>query len=247
MPAAFVEVTAAPVFVSHPSVSLLALQSLHVAAHGLLQTPLAHDRDDTLLPEHLYVLWPTGVHPPQLSGSVVGLISHPSDSLLALQSRYGTVHVPLQVPDPQVRVAMLLDEQTLPHPPQWLASLVTVVSQPSVCLLLLQSAEPPLHVPLHAPDPHVRVAMWLFEQTIPQALQLSGSVRPSFSHPFVSLSVSQSRKPAVHVPLHVPSEQVLVAMLFDEQTVPQELQLSALAARFVSQPSFALWLQSAVL
>jgi hypothetical protein len=44
------------------------------------------------------------------------------------------------MPEPQVRVAMLLVEHDWAQPPQWLGLPLVSISQPSVSLLLLQSA-----------------------------------------------------------------------------------------------------------
>jgi hypothetical protein len=50
----------------------------------------------------------------------------------------------------------------------------------------------------------------------------------------------------LHKPVHSIFEQVGVAMLLAEHTIPQPPQLIVFVAMAVSQPSFALWLQSAV-
>jgi hypothetical protein len=70
-----------------------------------------------------------------------------------------------------VIVAMLFDEQAVPHPPQLFASFVVLISQPSLCLLPLQSTHGLTHVPLHTPLVQVAV-MWLMEQTVKHAPQL---------------------------------------------------------------------------
>ena len=52
-----------------------------------------------------------------------------------------------------------LPPQVRPQPLQLVASLVVLISQPSSCLPLLQSANPAAQVPLQIPPPQVRVAM----------------------------------------------------------------------------------------
>ena len=66
------------------------------------------------------------------------------------------------------------------------------ISQPSICLLPLQSAKPAVQAPLHAPPPHVREAMLFDEHAVPQAPQLFGSVAIAISQPSVSLLLLQS-------------------------------------------------------
>jgi hypothetical protein len=66
------------------------------------------------------------------------------------------------------------------------------VSQPSVCLLPLQSWKPVAHAPLQEPEPHVGAGMWLIEHTVPQPPQLFGSVPRLISQPFACLLPSQS-------------------------------------------------------
>src|SRR5438105_12479527 len=92
-------------------------------------------------------------HAPQLLGSLAELISHPSLSLLLLQSLKPIMHVPLQVEPAQVRVAMPWNEQlnAAPQPPQSLGLLVVLISHPLMRLLLSQSAKPLLHVPVQLP------------------------------------------------------------------------------------------------
>jgi hypothetical protein len=130
--------------------------------------------------------------PPQLVTSVV-FVSQPSACLLPLQSALFAAHVPLQTPLPHVRVAMLFVEHTVLHDPQLFGSLDGVTSQPSVSLLLLQSAVPVMHVPLHVPAPHVRVAMLLLEQDCEQPPQLFGSDVIPVSQPSVRRLLLQSR------------------------------------------------------
>jgi len=60
----------------------------------------------------------------------------------------------LQVPDPHVTLAMLLEEQLLPQAPQFRASLPTFTSQPLVRLFASQSTKPALHGPVQLPLEH---------------------------------------------------------------------------------------------
>src|SRR3954466_4977995 len=97
--------------------------------------------------------------------------------------------------------------QTLPHAPQLLALLRRLISQPSACLLPLQSAKPALHVPtLHEPPAQLR-AMLFCEHWVPHAPQLVTSEAVLLSQPSASLLPLQSEKPALQAPLHVPLPQ----------------------------------------
>src|SRR5262245_45698052 len=104
--------------------------------------------------------------------------SHPFDCLLPSQSPSPLSHAPLHMPPPHVGVVMWLLEQTRPHAPQLAALALVLSSQPSLCLLLLQSEKPALQAPLHMPPAQLRV-MLLLEQTVPHAPQLSTSVMGS--------------------------------------------------------------------
>ncbi len=94
-----------------------------------------------LLAEH------TVLQPPQVLGLVRIAASQPSASLLLLQSAKPTLQAPLQTELAHVVNAMLLFEQMLLQPPQLAALLDVAVSQPSLCLLPLQSAKPASQVP----------------------------------------------------------------------------------------------------
>ena len=77
--------------------------------------------------------------PPQLI-VVVRDVSQPFVCLLPSQSPKPALQPPLQTPTEQVGVAMFCDEHIRPQPPQLVTSLPeTSVSQPSDCLLPLQS------------------------------------------------------------------------------------------------------------
>ncbi|MDB6109807.1 MAG: hypothetical protein JWR69_1557, partial [Pedosphaera sp.] len=113
---------------------------------------------------------------------------------------------------------MWLEEQRMPQPPQLLALVAMLVSQPSVCLLPLQSAKPEAQAPLQTPLLQVGV-MWLVEQTVPQLPQLAGSELMLTSQPSAELPL-QFENPTLQVPmLQAPAVQVEVA-LGAEQTCP---------------------------
>src|SRR5437762_3128532 len=111
---------------------------------------------------------------------------------------------------------MLLLEHTLAQPPQLLASLMVLISQPSASLLLLQSAKPVLQAPLHTPAAQVGVEMLLLEHTLAQPPQLLASLLMLTAQPSVSLFPLQSAKPVPQVPLHTPAAQVGEVMLLVE-------------------------------
>src|SRR5579871_2991620 len=89
----------------------------------------------------------------------------------------------------------------------------SATSQPSVSLLLLQSAKPGLQVPLQRPAAHVGLAMLLFEHFLPHPPQLLASVSELTSQPSLRFML-QSRKPAVQ-----PQAPAVQVMLFPQ--VPQ--------------------------
>jgi hypothetical protein len=123
-------------------------------------------------------------------------------------------------------------------------SVAMAVSQPSLCLLPLQSAKPVLHCPLHAPLPHALAMFWA-EQTVPHAPQLLTSPAMLISQPSLCLLPLQSAKPVLHVPLQTPPLQ-LVAMLLFEHAVEQPPQLLISVFVLISHPSLRLFeLQSA--
>ena len=97
--------------------------------------------------------------------------------------------------------------QSIPHPPQ-VAMSVSDASQPSAALEL-QSAYPSSHVAIaHVPDAHVAVAC-ASEQLVPHAPHVV-NVRSDVSQP-LSVSASQSAKPAMHSNPHTPSVQIRAA------------------------------------
>src|SRR5438876_948084 len=100
------------VLTSQPSVCLLPSQSAKPEAHVPLQAPLTHATDDRLFVEQ------TIPQPPQLLGSLLRLVSQPSDCLSPLQSAKPLLHAPLHDPPAHVGMAMLRLEHTRPQPPQ---------------------------------------------------------------------------------------------------------------------------------
>ena len=137
-----------------------------------------------------------------------------------------------QAPLAQVPVA-LAGEQAAPHEPQSL-TLVSDASHPSA-RLLLQSAHPVAHEPVHVPV--VQLVVW---HTLPQAPQLSGTLVLA-SQPSVSLSRLQSSQPTSQAPEQALAVQVGVGTWLPEQAAPQPPQLAALVAMLVSQPSARLF------
>jgi hypothetical protein len=159
--------------------------------------------------------------------------------LSLLQSAHPALHAPSHVPPPQVGEAMLLLEQTLLQPPQSDALALMLVSQPSVSLFALQSAKPALHAPSQTPPAHAGV-MLLLEQALPQPPQCEGLVSTSVSQPLLSLLLSQSAKPALQVPSHVPPPHAGVAMLLLEHAFAHASQCLGSVASVTSHPSVSL-------
>src|SRR5438552_17018904 len=87
--------------------------------------------------------------PPQCAGLGLRFASQPSVATVLQSAKPILQPVTVQAPAAQPAVA-LASMQTLLQPPQWLGSVLTSCSQPSACLLLLQSAQPGLQVPLQA-------------------------------------------------------------------------------------------------
>ena len=82
------------------------------------------------------------------------------------------VQAPVQTPLVHVTAAILLVEQEMPQPPQLPVSLPPIsVSQPSVCLLPLQSSKNALQAPLQTPAAQVRLTTPAAEQAVAQPPQ----------------------------------------------------------------------------
>ena len=124
----------------------------------------------------------------------------------------------------QVRVDIPLDEHRMLQPPQLFGSDAGVTSQPFDCRLLSQLLVPEAHAPVHVPPAQALPTTLFVEHFVPQEPQLFVSTAVCVSQPSVFLLPLQSAQPVEHAPLHVPTLQVRVAMLFDEQAelhVPQ--------------------------
>jgi len=116
--------------------------------------------------------WP---QPPQLFGSVPVATSQPSVRLLLLQSVKPWEQLPASHdPDAQMR-AIWLVEHACPQPPQLSEFVLTLISQPSVRLLPLQSLKPELQTPDSHEPPEQTRAMLDGEQAAPQEPQLAES------------------------------------------------------------------------
>jgi len=124
-----VQVLVATLFDEHPalqfpqllgSVSTFTLQPLARSVLSQFLNPVLHVPLQ-LPPLQLGVTWfdeQAALHPPQLLALLSISVSQPSVSLLELQSSKLGLQAPLQTLPPQVTVAMWLDEQAAPHPPQ---------------------------------------------------------------------------------------------------------------------------------
>jgi len=120
---------------------------------------------------------------PQWSASPLRLTSQP---LLAS---------PSQLPNPELQAipqmpaaheaVPLLELQTLPQALQFATLVLMSTSQP-LAALLSQLPNPEAHAMAHAPLAQLGVPLALL-QAAPQALQLSGSLLTSISHPFEAL------------------------------------------------------------
>ena len=89
---------------------------------------------------------------------------------------------------------------------------------------------------MHTPDVQARVPPVLVGQTTPQPPQLFTSLVVLTSQPSVRRLPLQSAKPALQVPVHALPEHTGVAMLFDEQAMPQPPQLVVLVVVLTHTP-----------
>ncbi|MBK6533450.1 MAG: hypothetical protein IPF99_28825, partial [Deltaproteobacteria bacterium] len=201
------------VSVSQPSVCLLPLQSPKPPAQvPAAQLPLEQARV-TWLVEHVRP------QPPQWVTDALRSISHPvvsEPSQLPKPEKQAGLHDELA----QVAVALAGAGQALPHAPQWAVEVAVLVSQPSVCLLPLQSPKPASQVPAAQLPPEQARATWLVEHTKPQPPQWVTVVLKSTSHPLAALP-SQLPNPALHAMPHVEPAQVAVALARAGQALPQ--------------------------
>jgi hypothetical protein len=167
-----------------------------------------------------------------------GDFSQPSVLALPLQSQNPEAQTPLHSPPAQPRNLMLLPEHDAPHAPQLSGSLSTFTSQPSECLLPLQSTNPGLQVPVHTPATHATPARVLCEHSCPHRPQFKMSFEIFVSHPSALKPLSttvplQFSQPGLQVPPHWPPRHSRVAMWLVEHGRPHPPQLSAASA---SQP-----------
>src|SRR5579883_74988 len=132
--------------------------------------------------------------------------------------------------------------QAFPQAPQFAASLLRSTSQPSTCLLPLQSAWRIAQTPLQTPAAQVTAATLLFEQAMPQPPQFWGSTSTWVWQPPAHLPL-QSTKPALQAQVQAPFTQAVVPLGF-AQVVPQAPQLPTSEVRLASQPSRGSLLQS---
>src|SRR5438067_1343441 len=119
---------------------------------------------------------------------------------------------------------MWLFGQARPQPPQALTLEPILVSHPSVCLLLLQSANPAVQAPLHTP-PEQLAAMLLFEQARPQPPQAFRLEAILVSHPSTARPLQSAngavQAAIVHIPAAHPGVPLAAAQILPH--VPQSL------------------------
>ena len=151
-----------------------------------MHTPPVHAGTGTLLLEH------ATLHAPQFAGEPKTSCSQPFACLLPSQSAKPEAHGLVHTPAAHVTALTWLFEHATAHPPQLLASVASVTSQPFVCLLPSQSAYPASHPPTHAPAEHTGAPMWFDEHDFPQPPQLATFESTFISQPFVCLLPSQS-------------------------------------------------------
>src|SRR5579883_3271289 len=155
-------------FASQPSFSLSWLQSANPALQAPLHTPCEQAGTAMLLLEQALA------QAPQWRGSVCTLISQPSSRRFMLQSAKPVMQTPaLQEPAAHIGITLLV-EQASPQPPQLRTSDRELISQPSVCLLPLQSRKPLAQAPVHIPPVQAGVTL-LVEQAMAQPPQLRTS------------------------------------------------------------------------
>ena len=172
-----------------------------------------------------------------------------SQPAAAVQSPYPPVHAPIwQVPVPQYPTAFgNAVVQLFPQEPQFVLSLLRLVSQPSrtVFSLGLQSPYPAAQAMLHCAPMQLGVP-WFELQAVPHPPQLAGFPLVSVSQPSrLAFSFGlQSLQPRSQVMVHAPATQAVVpcAVL---QAALQAPQWAAVPLRSTSQPSPGSPLQSA--
>jgi hypothetical protein len=138
------------------------------------------------------VLLQVFTHEPQCAASFARFTSQPSAGL-PLQSAKPGLHAAMPQPPELHAPTAFAGLHARPQPPQFAADVDTLVSQPSVALLL-QSAKPALHAmpqmpPLHAGEPPAEL------HTTPQPPQFAGSLNAFTSQPSAAAPL-QSKWPA---------------------------------------------------
>ena len=183
---------------------------------------------------------------PQLAASVVRLASQPFENLVS-QSENPALQAPAGIVQAEFRhvAVALAATQAVPQVPQFKASFVVVVSQPSPTLPL-QLPKPAAQVILQTPAEQLGVP-WELLQAAPQVPQLVALLLVSASQPFAAFAplISQFWKlPLQDVIVQVPATHAPTA-LAGAHTEPHALQLFVSVLRLTSQPSERSPLQSA--
>jgi hypothetical protein len=181
-------------------------------------------------------------HAPQFEFDARVSISQPSSGR-TLQLPKPALHVTEHAPAAHTGPALGRDGQTVPQPPQLLADVRVLTSQPSAALPL-QSAKPSLHTTPHAPSPHDAVALARVGHAAPQAPQLLVDARVSTSQPS-SARLLQSAKPASHATPHAPRAQVAAPLAGVAQSALHAPQCAVETRVSTSHPSSVRELQSA--
>lgn len=133
--------------------------------------------------------------------------------------------------------------QLRPQLPQLLSSLVVLVSQPSTALPL-QLAYPEAQLKVQPPPAQtVELVLGRAGQTLPQVLQLRGSLLVLDSQPSLELMLQSRNGLEQESTRQAPPLQVPLPLVI-EQRLPHVPQLFRSLAVLVSQPSAALPLQS---
>ncbi len=211
--------------VSHPSVSLLVLQSPQPASQAPVQDPLVHTAEGT------WLVLQALLHPPQWAVVVRMFVSQPGTDVL--QSAKPVAHpVDWQVPVEHDSPALGMSQGT-PQPPQ-LVNVVRDVSQPSAGLLL-QSPHPERQEPMPQTPVLQLPLAWAGAHTTPQPPQFD-VVLVLVSHPSFAAVGLQSSKPLTQVGTHCPLAQASPWVFASEQAAPHCPQLATELRRSTSQP-----------
>jgi hypothetical protein len=158
----------------------------------LLHCELVHETTFTLVVEQAIL------QPPQLKPSLPVSTLHPLAAMVLSQLAKPVAHVVLHVLPTQVTLVTLVVEHGVLQAPQCITSLVVLISQPSVSLLLLQSAKPATQLPLQALAAQVTVAMLFGEQALVQPPQWLGSLVVSIQTLLQLVPVAHWHEPVTH-------------------------------------------------